>query len=96
MSKIMLVSAGGMDPDVMTYGVTTIEHLDYPVFREWEQIDENVWCEENDVIVIGDSEEECLKKLKEIDSDGEEWYVYVKDEHNRAGEWVLKLESMYS
>ena len=29
-----------------------------------------VWCEECDVIVLGDSKEECISKLKDFD-DGE-------------------------
>lgn len=59
------------------------------VFKDWGEVLSGVWCEENDVVVVGDSEEECVRKLKEFDGNEREYERVV---NGWEIDWVMGLK----
>ena len=57
-----------------------VDKFDESVLKDWEVVGENMWCLENDVVVVGDSESECIEKLKKFDEETIKNPEYVKVE----------------
>jgi len=84
---VMMGGRGGDEYEVREMDESEVRGWD--VCKSWEEVSDGVWCEENDVVVLGVSEEECVRKLREMDgSDGSE---YVKCEESWRIKWVSEL-----
>lgn len=86
--KVILSFNVCMNGGVCEYEMGEIEGLDYDVFEE-EEVSEGVWVIEDYVIVVGESESECVERLKDYDLGCGLKYDYERIEGNMLG-WILE------
>lgn len=83
---VVLVSLGCGDKFEMRE-MDKDEVMKCDVFKSWGEVLSGVWCEESDVVVVGDSEKECLDKLMEFDC-----REYERVVNSWEIDWVMGLK----